>query len=110
MVDVHRIRSLWIGDSFPKENEYEDVQKKHVPQMEDLLRTGRFEAAYNHLRSRCKRSLGDKWELQEMTVGDIVHGLQELGHVLPERRNGSAAAGTAGAGGRVGGAHRRGLN
>ena len=89
MADVHRIRSLWSGDSFPEENEYEDVQKKHVPQMEDLLRTGRFEAAYNHLRSRCKRSLGDKWELQEMTVGDIVHGLQEL-NPLPVKYDGHA--------------------
>ena len=70
-----RIRSLWSGSSFPEENEYEHVQKKPVPKVEELLSASRFEAATKHLPSQGPHNVFHTWELKAMTVGDIVHNL-----------------------------------
>ena len=80
--DDDRIRKLWTGGSFPEENEYQDVQKKRVPELEELGRAGQFDAAYENLEPRLQNRLKQVWELEEMTVGDIVHDLQEL-NLLP---------------------------
>ena len=76
--DDDRIRKLWTGGSFPEENEYQDVQKKRVPKQEEVALAGQFEAAYDHLEPRLRNRQKQVWELEEMTVGDIVHDLQEL--------------------------------
>ena len=83
------IRRLWSGGSFPEENEYEDVQKKPVPKVEELMRAGRFDAATEHLPSRGQHSVAHMWELEAMTVGDIAHNLQEL-NPLPVKYAGDA--------------------
>ena len=83
------IRRLWSGGSFPEENEYDDVQKKPVPKVEELMRAGRFDAATEHLPSRGQHSVAHMWELEAMTVGDIAHNLQEL-NPLPVKYAGDA--------------------